>query len=164
MPVTDLPRLRDQTLCPSVKWLAEKLLPKLAGWMKARSKKSDGLETKWKAAPPNQLINEDKYSKLYRHLKEKYGRRMAEVSSNNYPKLFNFCNLIMKWSKRLCQLDKIDNTIWVGNQDTAKNMTCLRLVRALIQRDPLSYFVMAYFSYLNGFRETITKNWCSLFS
>jgi tRNASer (uridine44-2'-O)-methyltransferase len=66
-------------LCPSVKWLAEKLLPKLASWMKTRSKESDGLTTKWKASPPNALINEDKYSKLYRHLKEKYGRKMTEI-------------------------------------------------------------------------------------
>lgn len=79
MPVTDSRRQTDQTLCPSVKWLAEKLLPKLAHWMEARSKENSASGSQWKAAPPHSLISEDQYGMLYRQLKEKYGRRMREV-------------------------------------------------------------------------------------
>ena len=77
--MTDLPRISDKKLCPSVKWLTEELLPKLASWMGARSKELGASKSQWRPPLPNSLINEDQYGRLYRHLKGKYGRRIAQV-------------------------------------------------------------------------------------
>ncbi|XP_062505089.1 probable tRNA (uracil-O(2)-)-methyltransferase [Corticium candelabrum] len=79
LPVTDLPRISDKKLCPSVKWLTEELLPKLASWMGARSKELGASKSQWRPPLPNSLINEDQYGRLYRHLKGKYGRRIAQI-------------------------------------------------------------------------------------
>ncbi|XP_065830712.1 probable tRNA (uracil-O(2)-)-methyltransferase isoform X2 [Oscarella lobularis] len=69
---SDAPRLVDWAISPSVKWLAECLLPKIVRWTNEDEGKS-------KRVLPNSLVGEDRYSQLYTELKRKYGRKMAEI-------------------------------------------------------------------------------------
>ena len=75
---SDAPRLVDWAISPSVKWLAECLLPKIVRWTNEDEGKS-------KRVLPNSLVGEDRYSQLYTELKRKYGRKMAEVKNLKRP-------------------------------------------------------------------------------
>lgn len=64
---------RDGTLCPTVQWLQDHLLPKLCKWAEEIQTNDQGRKGSLR------LVSLDQYTLLYHRLKQDYGKKLVKV-------------------------------------------------------------------------------------
>ena len=69
---------RDGTLCPTIQWLQDHLLPKLCKWAEEIQTNDQGRKGSLR------LVSLDQYTLLYRRLKQDYGEKLVKVKNYNF--------------------------------------------------------------------------------